>query len=91
MNAELKTTIIGRDLIEMLSRNFHGVTEQNPDLVISGYSALRPRLKSHMNLPAELDSFKGYFPHDPTSIFKISKSLSILLSFVSSWAKHRQS
>lgn len=31
MNVELKTTIIGHGLIEMLSRNFHRVTEQNPD------------------------------------------------------------
>lgn len=31
MNVELKTTIIGGGPIEMLSRNFHGVTEQNPD------------------------------------------------------------
>ena len=31
MNVELKTTIIGRGLIEMLSRNFHVVIEENPD------------------------------------------------------------
>ena len=37
MNVELKTAIIGGGLIEMLSRNFHGMTEQNP--------GVRPRFK----------------------------------------------
>jgi hypothetical protein len=35
-----------------------------------------------MNLLAELDNFNGYFPHDPTSIFKSSKALSKAASVV---------
>ena len=32
----------------------------------------------------------GYFSHYPTYIFKGSKALSILLTFVSAWVKNAQ-